>query len=187
MKTLGKITILGICGSLRKQSYNHMLLQEAERHLPEDTNLQLADISSIPLYSQDLADVGMPESVKIFREQIATSDALLISSPEYNYSIPGVLKNAIDWASRPPNQPLAQKPVAIMGASTGNFGTVRMQMHLRQVFLCTSTIPIQKPEVLITRAQEKFDAQGQLTDEIAKKLLAELLLALVHFTKKWRE
>lgn len=176
------IRVLGISGSLRKGSYNTGLLHAAAELLPEGMTLEVADISSIPLYNQDVNAQGYPPVVQAFRDQIAAADALLFATPEYNYSIPGVLKNAIDWASRPPNQPLASKPAAIMGASPGGFGTVRAQGHLRQVFVFTNTLAIQKPEVMVSRAHEKFDAEGRLTDEPSRKAIRDLLEALAAWT-----
>jgi len=131
--------------------------------------------------------VGFPKPVQQFRERIAAADALLIATPEYNFSIPGVLKNAIDWASRPPDPPLNGKPVAMMGASTGNFGTARAQMHLRQVCVFCNMFPFNKPEVLLMRAKEKFDADGRLTDETARGLIRDLLLALVEWTRRLQQ
>jgi len=127
------VHVLGISGSLRKASYNTALLRPASELLPRGMTLEVFDLSSIPLYNDDVRALGFPKPVQEFRSRIAAADALLIATPEYNFSIPGVLKNAIDWASRPPDPPLDGKPLAIMGASTGNFGTVRAQMHLRQV------------------------------------------------------
>jgi chromate reductase len=140
--------------------------------------LELCDLSSIPLYNDDVRALGYPKPVKEFRDRIADANALLIATPEYNYSIPGVLKNVMDWASRPPNPPLNAKPVAIMGASTGNFGTIRAQMHLRQVCGATNMFLLNRPEVLVTRAEEKFDANGRLVDEVTRGFLRDLLAAL---------
>jgi len=178
------IHILGISGSLRKGSYNTSLLAAASELLPEGMSLETFDLAPIPLYNDDVRAVGYPKSVQQFRERIAASDALLIATPEYNFSIPGVLKNAIDWASRPPNPPLSGKPVAMMGATTGNFGTVRAQMHLRQVCVFCNMFPFNKPEVLVMRAKEKFDADGRLTDETARGLIRDLLLALADWTRR---
>jgi chromate reductase len=127
-----------------------------------------------------------PEPVEEQRGRIAQADALLFATPEYNYSLPAALKNAIDWASRPPNQPLAGKPAAIMGASPGMLGTGRSQMHLRQVFVFVDVHPINKPEVLVARAHEKFDAEGRLTDEATRKHVRQLVEALVAWTRLLR-
>ncbi len=131
----GKLNVLGICGSLRRASYNGGLLRAAKALAPAGMSIAIGDISAIPLYNGDVEREGFPKSVHDFRERIRAADALLIATPEYNYSVPGVLKNAIDWASRSPDQPLAGKPVAIMGATPGGFGTTRSQHHLRQVFI----------------------------------------------------
>ena len=181
---MADIHILGISGSLRKSSYNTRLLAAASELLPEGMTLATFDLSPIPLYNDDVRVVGFPKPVQQFRERIAAADALLIATPEYNYSIPGVLKNAIDWASRPPDPPVNGKPVAMMGASTGNFGTVRAQMHLRQVCVFCNMFPLNKPEVLVMRAQEKFDANGHLIDESARGFIRELLLNLVDWTQR---
>jgi chromate reductase len=149
--------------------------------------LEKSDLSPIPLYSDDVRALGYPRSVQEFRERIAASEALLIATPEYNYSISGVLKNAIDWASRPPHPPLDGKPVAIMGASTGNFGTVRAQMHLRQICLFCNMLPLNKPEVLVMRAQEKFDSSGRLVDETTRGYVRDLLIALADWTRCLRK
>ena len=178
------IHVLGFSGSLRKASYNTALLRAAAELLPEGMTLEIFDLSPIPLYNQDVEDAGLPESVKHFRERVAAADALLIATPEYNYMVPGVLKNALDWASRSPDSPLIKKPVAIMGASNGGFGTVRSQLHLRQFFVTTNMRPIQKPEVLVSLAQDKIDASGRLTDQKTRKSIGDLLAALADWTRQ---
>ncbi len=180
------IHVLGICGSLRKSSYNTWLLNAAIGLMPEGMTLEMFDLSSIPLYDDDVRAAGFPEPVNEFRDRIAAADALLIATPEYNFSIPGVLKNAFDWASRPPNPPLNGKPVAMMGASTGNFGTVRAQLHLRQICVYCNMFAVNKPEVLVMRAQEKFDASGRLVDETTRGFIRDLLIALADWTRLLR-
>ena len=170
--------ILGFSGSLRKASFNTSLLRAASELLPVGLTQETYDLSSLPLYNEDLKINGYPKIVQDFRNRIAAADALLIATPEYNYSFPGVLKNAIDWASRPPDPPLFRKPVAIMGASPGPFGTVRGQLHLRQVCVCVNMLPLNKPEVLVMSAQEKFDTQGRLIDEPTRAYIRDLLIAL---------
>ncbi|SDR62726.1 chromate reductase [Rhizobiales bacterium GAS191] len=174
----GQIKILGICGSLRHASFNKAALREAIKLAPQGVTIEEADISQISPYNEDVFAKGFPAPVEALRRQIATADALLFVTPEYNYSMPGVLKNAIDWASRPPSQPFAGKPVAMMGASMGMFGTGRAQYHLRQTCVFLDMHPINKPEVMIPAAQTKFDANGQLTDEPTRGFIAALLVAL---------
>lgn len=181
---MDKIRVLGICGSLRKGSYNRMLMKVAAEELPEGMTLEVADIGKIPAYDTD-EEGHPPESVKTLREQIRGADALLVVSPEYNYSIPGVLKNAIDWASRPPQEnPFRDKPLAIMGASMGMLGTARMQYHLRQVAVFLDMHVLNKPEVMVASAQTKFDENGKLTDEKTRELVHKLMVALAGWTKR---
>lgn len=181
------VYVLGFAGSLRKQSYNRALLAAAEDYLPEGMTLEQYDISDIPLFDQDVLDNdGYPESAQQFRDRIADADAVLIVTPEYNYSVPGVLKNAIDWASRPPNPPFNGKPVAVMGASDGPWGTIRAQLHLRQVFVFLNAFPVQQPQVMVPKAGEKFDAQGRLTDEGVANQVRALLQALANWTRRLR-
>lgn len=176
--------IVGICGSLRKGSYNRMLLNAAAELLPKGVIMEIAEIWGIPEFNQDLEN-NSPKAVQEFKAKVKSADAILFVSPEYNYSIPGVLKNAIDWASRPyPDNSWAGKPAAVMGASTGMLGTARMQYHLRQMFVFLDMHTINKPEVMVTFAKDKFDKDGRLTDEMAKKLIAQLLENLAAWAKK---
>jgi chromate reductase len=175
------IQLVGLSGSLRKGSYNTMLLKAAAQLLPADVSMDIVSIRDIPLYNADLdlpAAKQRPEAVEHFRKMLTDADGILISSPEYNYSIPGGLKNAIDWASRGEDSPLLRKPVAVIGATTGLWGTVRMQMSFHNVFLFLDMKPVYKPEVLIAQAEKKFDKNGNLIDEMAKKLLKQKLEAL---------
>ncbi|HWS82684.1 MAG TPA: NAD(P)H-dependent oxidoreductase [Ktedonobacteraceae bacterium] len=179
------IHIVGFAGSLRKKSYNRSLLRGAQDLLPDGATLEIISIDEIPLFNQDVEDLGDPEPVKVFKEKIRQADALLIATPEYNYSVSGVLKNAFDWASRPPGQSvLTGKPTAIMGASPGQFGTVRAQLHLRQSLLDVNAQTVNKPEVLINHAAQKFDADGNLIDEKARQLIRALLDALVQTARR---
>lgn len=178
------IKILGISGSLRKGSYNTAALRAARKLVPKGATMETFDIASIPLYNEDVKVAGFPPSVQDLRNRIAAADALLIVTPEYNYSVPGVLKNAIDWASRPPDQPFNGKPIAVMGASPGMIGTARAQYHLRQSFVFLNTLFVNKPEVMIAAANTKFDEAGELTDETTKKLIGELLQALTNWAHK---
>ncbi len=184
---VSSVHVLGISGSLRKFSYNAGLLRAASELLPEGMTLEVFDLAPIPLFNQDLTDSGnIPEPVQQFKARIAAADALLIATPEYNYSMPGVLKNAIDWASRPlQGSPLDGKPLAMMGAG-GGMGTSRAQHHLRQIAVFTNMLPLNKPEVTVQRAFEKFDAQGHLTDEPTRQQVRALLEALVAWTRRLR-
>jgi chromate reductase len=179
---MNTLKVLGISGSLRKNSYNSAALLAARELAQDGMAIDIFDLSEIPIFNDDLKAKGWPASVSSLRKAVAESDAILIATPEYNYSIPGVLKNAIDWISRPPDQPFNDKPVAMMGASIGNFGTVRAQMQLRQLFVYLNMHPVNKPEVLIARAQDKFDAEGTLIDEPSRKIIRELLESLARWT-----
>jgi len=175
------IQLVGMSGSLRKGSYNTMLLKAAVKLLPADVSMDIISIEDIPLYNADLdlpAAKQRPESVEHFRKMVTDADGILISSPEYNYSIPGGLKNAIDWASRGEDSPLLRKPIAVIGATTGLWGTARMQLSFHNVFLFLDMKPVYKPEVLVAQAEKKFDREGNLIDEMAKKLLRQKLEAL---------
>ncbi|MFI4986988.1 MAG: NADPH-dependent FMN reductase [Alphaproteobacteria bacterium] len=180
------VSVLGICGSLRKGSYNRMALAAAGELLPPGMTLESFDIAAIPLYNEDVRAAGFPKPVEELRARILAADALLFATPEYNYSMPGVLKNAIDWASRPPDQPFNGKPAAIMGASPGLVGTGRAQYHLRQSCVFLNMFPVNKPEVLIGQYQSKFDAAGKLTDETTRGFIRDLLASLDAWTRKLR-
>jgi len=173
--------LVGISGSLRKGSFNTMLLKAASEVLPFNVSMEIISIEDIPLYNADLdlpSAKNRPQPVEHFRKMLADADGILISSPEYNYSIPGGLKNAIDWASRGEDSPLLRKPVAVIGATTGLWGTTRMQVAFHNVFLFLDMKPVYKPEVLVAQAEKKFDKNGNLIDEMAKKLLKQKLEAL---------
>jgi chromate reductase len=170
--------ILGISGSLRQGSLNTAALRACASLLPEGVTLSLADLSEVPLYNEDIRTQGLPSSVQQLREQIKAADAIVIATPEYNYSFPGVLKNAIDWASRPPDQPFDGKPIALIGATPGGLGTSRAQYHLRQVFIYLNGHVLNRPEVMISAAPTKFDNDGKLTDESTAENLRKLLAAL---------
>ncbi len=178
-----KIKILGIAGSLREKSFNKMLLAEAVRLAPENATVEILDIADIPSYNQDL-DEKMPQAVIDLKNKIKESDAVLFVTPEYNYSIPGVLKNVIDWGSRPyGDNAWDKKPVAIMGATIGGFGTIRAQTHLRQTFLFTNMFPI-NTELYISNASEKFDPSGHLIEDQLKVKTTSLIQNLIDWTKK---
>jgi len=174
--------ILGMAGSLRSGSYNRALLDAARMIAPAGMELSVFDLAPIPLYNYDIEQQGIPDSVRALKVAIRDADALLIATPEYNWSIPGVLKNAIDWASRPPDNPFAGKPVAVIGASTGSFGTVRAQLHLRQILMALGAIPMGQPTLYVARAREKFDANGRLQDDEIREHLHRVLVALREWT-----
>jgi chromate reductase len=176
-----RLRVLGISGSLRKNSYNTALLHSAAALVPPGMKMEFSNLSPLPMFNQD-EEKPFPGVVEEFRSKIAQADALLIATPEYNASITGVLKNALDWASRPPAQPLSGKPVAIMGASTGNFGTLRAQLHLRQILTHVGALTLPKPEVLVARAGQVFAPDGELVDEVARGFLRDLLVALADWT-----
>ncbi len=178
-----QLRVLGIAGSLRAGSYNRALLRAAQELAPEGMEIATFDLAPIPAYNADVERQGLPEPVAALKAAIRGADVLLIATSEYNRSIPGVLKNALDWASRPPtNSPLNGKPVAIMGVSTGSYGTVRAQGHLRQVCVATNMLPLNRPELYVARAEEKFDAEGRLTDAKTRNRVGKLLQALVEWT-----
>jgi chromate reductase len=180
--------ILGICGSLRARSFNRGLLEAAIEIAPAELAITIFDgLGAIPPYNADVEAEGDPAPVAAFKAAIRDADALLIATPEYNYGVPGVLKNAIDWASRPPGKSvLNRKPAAIMGASMGGTGTARAQLALRQSFVFTETHALLRPEVLVARAQDKVDAQGRLTDEATRKMVRQLLEALRDWAPRFR-
>jgi chromate reductase len=179
-----RLNVLGLAGSLRKGSFNKSALRAAVELAPPEIAIEPFDIAPIPFYNEDVKAQGFPPPVQELREKIRAADALLIVTPEYNYSIPGVLKNAIDWASRPPEQPFDGKPIAIMGASGGGFGTARAQYHLRQCFVFLNAPIMLRPEVMIATAQNKFDAEGKLTDQPTRDAIAALLAALPAWARR---
>jgi chromate reductase len=181
------IRVVGISGSLRAGSYNSAALRAAVALAPDGMTIETAAIGDLPLYNDDVRAAGYPAAVQRFRDQLSAADAILFVTPEYNYSIPGVLKNAIDWASRPPSQPFDNKPVAIMGASGGVLGTARAQYQLRQMLVFLNAFPLNKPEVMIGAAQSKFDEAGTLTDEPTKEFIRTLLVALASWTARLKQ
>lgn len=181
------VRVLGVSGSLRKGSFNTALLRTARDLAPLGMTIEIANIRDIPPYDEDVRAQGLPEPVRAFRERIAASNAILFVTPEFNFSVPGVLKNAIDWASRPPSQPFADKPAAIMGASGGMGGTARAQYHLRQIAVSVDMHVLNKPEVFVRAAASVFDAEGRLTDEATRKIVGEHLVALAAWTRRLRK
>ena len=178
------IRILGIAGSLRRQSYNRAALRAATELLPEGATIEIFALDGIPGFNQD-EEQNPPEKIAELKRKIREADAVLFVTPEYNYSIPGVLKNAIDWASRPYGDSAWNgKPAAIMGASIGAIATARAQYHLRQMMVFLNMFPVNQPEVMIGNAGEKFDEQGNLTDETTKDFIRKLLQSLVDWTRR---
>jgi chromate reductase, NAD(P)H dehydrogenase (quinone) len=178
------VNILGFAGSLRKGSYNKALLRAALELVPKGARLEIFDLDGIPPFNQDLENQPS-EKVKEFKAKIRAADAVLIATPEYNYSIPGVLKNAIDSASRPyGDNAFEHKPVAIMGASIGMTGSARAQYHLRQCFVFLTCFALNQPEVMVPFAQEKIDKEGKVTDQKTREKIRELLEGLVAWTNR---
>lgn len=180
------IRILGISGSLREGSFNTAALRAAHQLAPAGMSIETTQLRPIPLYDQDTEARGFPESVRALGAHIAQADGVLIATPEYNYSVPGVLKNALDWVSRLPQAPFADKPVAIMGASPGMLGTARAQYHLRQSFVFLRSHMLSAPEVMIAAAQQKFDAAGNLTDAPTREFLGKFLTAFAAWIERLR-
>ena len=180
------VKVLGIAGSLRKASFNGMALRAAKDLAPEGVEVTIFEgLRDITLYDDDLrAGSGYPPAVAALRAAVKAADAVLIATPEYNYSVPGVLKNAIDWVSRPPEPPFDGKPVAIMGAATGLLGTARAQYDLRKMFVFMNGHVLNKPEVMIGQAATRFDAEGRLTDATTRDLIVAQLGALRDWTRR---
>lgn len=178
------VRILGIPGSLRKDSYNRALLRATGPLLPADARLETFDLQGIPPFNQD-EERNPPARVAEFKARIRAADAILFVTPEYNYSVPGVLKNAIDWASRPYGDSAWQgKPAALMGASVGTLGSARAQYHLRQILVTLDMPTVNQPEVMIAKAADRFDARGELLDDTSKQLIRRLLEALVNLARR---
>lgn len=178
------INVLAISGSLRNDSYNTAALRVAKDNAPEGMSIEFADLSEIPLYDQDHRDQKVPDAVNKLAQQVKDADAILFSTPEYNYSMSGVLKNAIDWVSREQPQPFAGKPAAIMSASMSLLGGVRAQYDLRRTMVFLDMHCINKPEVMIASAHERFDADGQLTDDTTREFIGKLVSALGDWTQQ---
>ena len=170
--------IVGISGSLRKGSYNTALLRAAQELAPDDMRIEMEAIAQIPLYNADSAADGFPPIVNHLVERIRQADGLLIATPEYNYSIPGGLKNAIDWVSRAEDQPFNGKAIALMGASMGLLESVRAQYHLRQVFVFLNAMVLNRPEVFVGAAHEKHDESGELAHQATRDFLSDYLKAV---------
>jgi chromate reductase len=178
--------VLGISGSLRKGSFNTAALHAGIELAPSGMTIEIADISGIPLYNHDVQEMGFPEPVSRLEQHIRDADALLFAVPEYNYSVPGVLKNVIDWISRVPKQPFAGKPAAMLGASNGLLGASRAHYHFNQIAAAVDLRLVNRPEVMIGQAPQKFDANGRLTDEKSREFIGKLLMSLEQWTTQLR-
>jgi chromate reductase len=184
---MDEIKILGIVGSLRKDSYNRHALEAAQEMMPAGAVLDLIDLHGIPVFNQD-DEMTLPPAMVEFKQRIRAADAILFATPEYNYSVPGVLKNAIDWASRPRGENAwLGKPAAIMGASPGNLGTARAQYHLRQILVAFNMPVVSQPEVMIGHADERFGPDGKLIDEATRQHVQKLLVTLVQLARNSRQ
>jgi chromate reductase len=181
------LRILGFAGSLRAASYNRALLRAAQELAPADMTLEVFDLRAVPLYDGDVEAAGDPEGVAAFKAAIRAADGVLMVTPEYNHGVPGVMKNALDWASRPPRgAALDAKPVGIIGASPGMTGSARGQSQLRQAFEFTNSYCMPQPEVLVFRAHEKFDADGRLTDPPTRESLGKYLAAFAVWVRRFQ-
>jgi chromate reductase len=178
------LNVLAFSGSLRHGSFNTAALGAARELAPEGMAIAIADISDVPLYNDDVRAEACPAAVARLDRQVRAAGALLFAVTEYNYSMSGVLKNAIDWLSRMPDQPFAGKPAAILGASGGMLGTARAQYHFRQTAVFVDLKLVSRPEVMIAHAAQKFDAEGRLTDEKTRDAIRKLLEALARWTEQ---
>ena len=181
------LSFLGIAGSLREASYNRGLIRAAVEAAPAGTSVIPYDLAAIPMFNADVEADGDPAAIADFKRAIASADALLIATPEYNHCVPGVLKNAIDWASRPGGRSvLTEKPVAIMGASPSGGATARAQAHLRDGLAYTNAFVLPLPEVLVGLAHKKFNDDGELTDQRTQEEVRDLLVSLAAWTRRLR-
>jgi chromate reductase len=178
------LSIVGISGSLRKESYNTGLLKAAQEFAPKDVTIEILEIGNLPLFNQEL-EKNLPAEVQALKAKVEAADAVLFAVPEYNYSMTGVLKNAIDWLSRPYGKnSLDGKPAAIMSASVGNGAGAKAQYHLRQSFVFLNVHAVNRPEVMVPIAQDKFDAEGKIKDDHTREKVKELLAALIAWTQQ---
>ncbi|MDB5570078.1 MAG: NAD(P)H-dependent oxidoreductase [Hyphomicrobiales bacterium] len=176
--------ILAVSGSLRKNSFNTAALRAMQELAPAGVTIELAEIGDLPLYDDDVREQGYPATVQRFRAQVAAADAVILATPEYNYSVSAPLKNAIDWASRAPAQPFGGKPVAILSAATGPMGGVRAQYHLRHMLVSTNSHVLNAPQIMITGAGSKFDAEGRFTDQAGRDLMVQMIDELVKWARR---
>ena len=187
MSARSAIKLLGISGSLRAQSYNSAALSVVGSVLPEGMEFEVASLDELPFYNADVEERGFPAAVESFRKKVAAADALIFAVPEYNFSVPGVLKNALEWLSRPPDPPTNGKPCAVFGASVSPLGTVRGQFHFRHICVSLNMIPVNVPHVDITNAKTKFDAEGLLIDQASVDLIRQLVGELRNLTIRLRD
>jgi chromate reductase, NAD(P)H dehydrogenase (quinone) len=181
-----EIKVLGVCGSLRKASLSMAALRACKELMPAGVSLSFAQIGEIPMYNQDIFDAGIPQPAKRFYDDVAAADGVLIASPEYNFSLPPVLKNAIDWLSKMPKQPFENKPIALFSASQGPLGGARVQYDLRRILVQLWGLVLPRPEVFIGVAQTKFDKEGRLTDEATRKFLTDLVTGFKTWIERMR-
>jgi chromate reductase len=187
MSAPSPIKLLGISGSLRSQSYNSGALTVVASLLPEGMVFDVASLTDLPFYNADVEQRGFPGAVESFRKSVAAADALIFAVPEYNFSISGVLKNALEWLSRPPNPPTNGKPCAVFGATVSPLGTARGQFHFRHICVSLNMIPVNTPHVDIANAKTKFDAEGRLTDQASVDLIRQLVGELRNLTVRLRD
>ena len=178
-----QLKVLGVCGSARKASLSMAALRACKELAPAGLSISIANIGDIPMYNQDVFDAGIPQPAKRFYDEIAAADGVLIATPEYNFSLPPLLKNAIDWVSKMPKQPFDNKPIAVFSASQGPLGGARVQYDVRKILVQLWGLVLPRPEVFIGAAQTKIDAQGKITDEATKKFLTDLMAGF----KTWIE
>jgi chromate reductase len=186
MSTPSTVQLLGIPGSLRAQSYNLGALQAVASLLPAGMTFTIASLADLPFYNADVEQRGFPAAVDNFRKQVAAADALIFAVPEYNFSVSGALKNALEWLSRPPNSPTNGKPCGVLGASVSPLGTARGQFHFRHICVSLNMIAVNAPHVDITNAKSKFDDQSKLTDQASLDLIRQLLGELQKLTIRLR-
>jgi chromate reductase, NAD(P)H dehydrogenase (quinone) len=181
------LSILAFAGSLRRASFNRALLRAAVEAAPEDLRIEIFDLAVVPLYNGDVEAQGDPPGVAALKQAIRAADGVLMATPEYNHGVPAVMKNAVDWASRPPKAAaLDQKPVGVIGASPSFTGSARGQSQLRQAFVFTNSFCMPQPELLVHRAHEKFDDEGRLTDPATREHLARYLTAFAGWIRRFR-
>lgn len=183
---MADLSILAFAGSLRRDSYNRALLRAGAELAPDGMTIEIFDLADVPLYNGDVEAEGDPEAVARLKQAIAAADGILMATPEYNHGVPAVMKNAVDWASRPPGAaPLGGKPVGIIGASPGITGSARGQSQLRQAFEFTDSYCMAQPELLVFKAHEKFDGEGRLTDQATARFLGRYLDAFAAWVRRF--